>query len=147
MKNWRDRLTRIVSRGSGPHEAPVDGVEDWRQELAAFFEDTVLPAFEELRAELATHGREVEVEKGPNHASIIVFKDGEEEFSYAIRGHGYHKMAFAFPTMQGMGGGPRVAYASVENPAEYAEERPVKRFTKERIIEDFLDDYARWRGW
>ncbi len=146
MKDWRERLNRILSRRGGPHETPEDELSDWRKELADFFENTVMSAFNELKDELAHHGRDVQIEKGMNHASMTVYYNGEEEFSYAIRGHAYHKMSFAFPAM-GHGQGPRIAYVSVQNPGEEAEERRVKSFSKDRIIEDFLDDYARWRGW
>ncbi|MGM0577897.1 MAG: hypothetical protein ACQEXJ_19380 [Myxococcota bacterium] len=143
-KDWRSRLKRIVSRAPGRRRPRGVPTEESRLHITLFIRDTVVPAFRELERELAKHDRTVHVDEGPYQASITVLHEGEEEFSYAVRGRVYHTMSFAFPEMGEDGG--TVAHAEVVMRSG-TEAYELTEFTREDIIQDFLDEYAKWMGW
>jgi len=36
IKDWREQLKKILSRGGGPNDTPGVEVEDWRHDLADY---------------------------------------------------------------------------------------------------------------
>lgn len=145
---WRDRLRRIVT--DSEYEMPdkdrqrVD-VKDIRQTVAGFMEETVIPAFRDIERELKKLGRTVTIEKRPYQTSLTVFHNGQEEFSYAVRGRAFHKLSFAFPEFGG-GDEPRILKAEVVLPSGPQSGFKMTEFTRQGIIDDFLGEYAHWRG-
>ncbi|MCC5829350.1 MAG: BCCT family transporter [Phycisphaeraceae bacterium] len=154
---WRERLRRIVTEGDF---SPVEGtsgtatvppapakradVQDIRKTITAFIDETVVPAFREIEKELTKHKRTARIEKRPYQVSITVFKDGEEEFSYAVRGRAFHKLSFAFPEF-GPDDEPRILKAEVVVPSGTQGGYQLTEFTRQGIIDDFLNEYAQWR--
>lgn len=145
MKDWRSQLNEILQRRTKPAAPPRD-VEAARRQLEQFIDETVMPAFEELKSELEKNEREVKIERRRYHATITVFRNGKEEFSYAIRGRAYHKMALAFPELSRQRE-PTIARAEVVLRSGAHHDREITKFTKEQVIADFLDAYAKWMGW
>jgi choline/glycine/proline betaine transport protein len=143
--DWRSRLRDVAQRSTKKEQRAV-GVEDARRAVAEFLEGTVAPAFEELRGELEALGRDVEIDVTDHFAAITVFKDGAEEFSYAVRGRIYNRMSFAFPEV-GRDDQPKVVRGRIEVHGGERHEYAVREFTTEGIIQDFLDEYAKWKGW
>ena len=146
-QDWQNRLKNLLAKRQDPPERERDReghLDESRREIARFFEETVLPAFYTLKAELKEYGREVEIEKSAREASLTVYKDGVEEFSYAIRGHAYHNMTFAFPEIGDPSEAPRVYRAEVDLADTETEAFDFDEFTQENIIQDFLDNYAKW---
>ncbi len=143
--SWRERLQRIVRAESRAERRPSVNVNQIREQINEFLDETVIPAFKEIRTELQKHGRDVRIEKHPYQAVITVRKAGKEEFSYAVRGRAYHKLSFAFPQFNDKDES-RILRAEVVLPSGPRPDHKVNQFTREGIIKDFLDEYARWRG-
>jgi hypothetical protein len=63
-----------------------EGISRLRQdaEAAVFLTMTVLPAFEEVKAELLRHGKQVEVHGAERWASLCVRGPGGEELTYEL---------------------------------------------------------------
>jgi hypothetical protein len=78
---------------------------DWRRDLKGFFEKTekskqeekgtefsrfiagvVVPAFEQIKEEMARHGREASIRDSGTSAQITVSLNGEEEIMYRVQG-------------------------------------------------------------
>lgn len=144
-EKWQTRLKNILTQTRPHHpEKNEDRIEETRREIARFFEETVMPAFYRLKEELKKYGRDVEIEKSPREASLIVYNNDAEEFSYAIRGHAYHNMTFAFPEFGEPSSANRVYRAQVDLADTDTEEFSFDEFTEENIIQDFLDHYSEW---
>src|SRR6056297_2735022 len=91
---WRETLRRMLqAQPSGRKDGPG------KPEVAQFLRDTVVPALESVAEELSRHGREAEVETGPEQVSISVYEGDEEEFFYAVKARTFRKPTFAFPEM------------------------------------------------
>lgn len=144
MKNWRRQLRDILTRGSG--HSPDASLNEARRRVSAYFEEVVLPAFESLKEELAKHGREVEIFRTPTQATLVVYYDGEEEFSYAVHAHAHHRMTFAFPEFP-RGDEPRVYQVEVSPHEHPGERHEMTEFTRDDVIQDFLEEYGKWKGW
>lgn len=142
--NWQTRLRDIVFRTQAGHAENEDRIDETRREIARFFEETVMPAFYALKEELKKYGREVEIEKSPREAALTVFNGDVEEFSYAIRGHAYHRMTFAYPEIADPSKESRVYRAEVDLGHTETEEFSFSELSMENIIQDFLDHYSEW---
>lgn len=143
-KDWREELKEVMQ--SQPARVPDSNREQIdvaREELEQFIVSTVVPAFQDLEKELANYGRTVEIDPRKYQASIQVFKDGKEEFSYGIRGHVYHTMSFAFPEFGGKDE-PRITRAEVVPKRGGKREYDLDEFTRDGIIHDFLEEYSNW---
>ncbi|MGJ3242926.1 MAG: BCCT family transporter [Opitutales bacterium] len=146
-KDWRRHLGRLIDRS---REQPFeDDHPETRQTLATFIDDTVLPAFNELKTELETHGRTAEIIHDDQHAAIRVLKGEEEEFAYAIKANVYRQAHFAYPEQA-----PRDRQA---DQFRYAAEAVLRSgssgeydladWSRSGLVNHFLHHYARWMGW
>lgn len=143
-KDWREELREVME--SQPARVPEfqrEQIDVARTEVEQFIIETVVPAYEELEAELRNYGRDVEIDKRKYQASIHVFKGGKEEFSYGIRGHVYHTMSFAFPEFGGKNE-PRITKAEIMPKHGGKREYELAKFTRDGIIRDFLEEYSDW---
>ena len=115
--------------------------------MAEVISNVVIPAFEELKAEIDhLEGRTAEIRKTDNQASITVFRDSTEEFSFAIRGRAYHQMSAGFPQIT-RDDRPMVCKAEIVLYSGSQGERPIEEFTNEYIIESFIREYEKWGRW
>lgn len=145
-QSWRSRLRSILQQSSETAgRRPNVDVDRIRSQVNQFLDEIVIPAFKEIREELVQHNREVSIDKQPYQAVLTVRKDGKEEFSYAVRGRAYHKLSFAFPQFDDRDE-PRLLRAEVLLPSGPRPEHKTNEFTKDGIIQDFLAEYAKWRG-
>lgn len=146
MSNWKEKLRGMMERApenrSG-HEASQRRLEERRAEITDFIQQTVLPAFEQIRQELEKFDREVEIVPGKYKGRMVVRKDGVEEFSYVIRGNAYHRMSFAWPVLRSDDDN-QVARAEIQRPGGLKQAFSLDEYTQEGIIEDFLDSYRNW---
>lgn len=145
--DWRNRLASILaSRGRSPAKAINTGVAAARQSLAAFIDKTVLPAFEDLVSELQRHGREAVIDRHSYYAMLLVKYRGEEEFRYVVRGRVYHALSFSIQQATK----PRQPdHPTAEILARGGIARPfdIKQLSRAALIDDFLAEYAKWKGW
>ena len=149
MKNWKDRLKDIlkgkIEEGS---EAPIPGERTGEMAevyITSFIENSVLPAFRELSAELEKHKRcpVIDVDEQKTEASLTVYFQEAEEFYYAVRGRAYQKGDFAFPQ-----------HAETQEESSLEAEvvlrsgshhmGDINSFSMDDIIKDFLDEYSKW---
>jgi len=146
MPDWRERLRQIAAEPEPSYRQPVRGLREAQDVLARFMDDTVRPAFEELKAELEQQGRTVTITAEADRAQLAVFFDGVEEFRYGIVGNAREEAVFAWPTFDTKRR-PARATADVVLRSGKRAEHDVGRFDREQIIEDFIKAYAKWMGW
>ena len=142
--DWRTRLRQITGRRALDKQ---DGdLADARKQIQDFINQTVRPAFDEIKAELEKQGRDIEVYDYETSARLIVRRDGAEEFRYAVRGRALRRAAVAFPELDDPNT-PRILRAEVVLRSGVTGEYELEEFTHHGIIEDFLYEYAKWMGW
>lgn len=147
MSNWREKLKNLVetapAAGADQEEAR-QRIEERREEITQFIEDTVLPAFNELKAELEQYKRNVEITPGKYKARLVIYHDDAEEFSYVIRGDASHHMSFAWPVIRPGINENEVTRAEIQRPGGLKRAFRLAEFTHDGIIEDFLEGYKNW---
>jgi len=144
--SFPERLDALMQRvAQTRHSEPT--VEKAEREINRFIRETVLAAFEEIREHLRQYGREAEIEHSDQDASLVVMYGGQEEFAYGIYGHVYQPPEFAFAHVQGRGRRPPVEKAEAVLRTGGSREYEIHEWTREGILNDFLDSYATWMGW
>jgi choline/glycine/proline betaine transport protein len=143
-RDWRKELKHLYEVME--KEVTTSPAIEAQESIKAFFDEKVLPAFKEIKKEVEKYGRTAKIEHLPFQAELTILKDGEEEYSYSIIGHAYQKPRFAFPEME-MKATPRVLRAEISRaggkPSSYA----IREFTREGIIQDFIQEYSKWMNW
>ncbi|MFW6335617.1 MAG: BCCT family transporter [Phycisphaeraceae bacterium] len=142
--DWQNRLQQIIGKRKLPETAGE--LKEARNAIREFIDDTVAPAFADIKSELEKQGREVEIYVHETSATLIVRRGGDEEFRYAIRGRAFRRAAVAFPELDAPNT-PRILRAEVVLRGGVAGEYELEEFTHHGIIEDFLNEYAKWMGW
>jgi len=144
--DWRDRLRQITAEPEPTFLHAVSGQEEANRVLHHFIDETVVPAFEEIKTELENNGRTATITRGNNRAQLNVFYNEAEEFTYAIEGHAREKAVYAWPkfdTKRGI----VAATADVVLRSGKQTEHDIKSFNREQIIENFIEAYSTWMGW
>lgn len=147
MSNWRDKLKNLVetapAAGADQKEAR-QRIEERREEIMQFIQDTVLPAFNDIKSELEKYGRQAEITPGKYKARLVIYRNDAEEFSYVIRGDASHHMSFAWPVIRPGSEENEVARAEIQRPGGLKRAFRLAEFTQDGIIDDFLDGYKNW---
>ena len=118
MANWRQKL------GQHFQEAEKTKQDKDASEMTGFISDVVVPAFEEILAEMESHGRDVTVRVAGTSAMISVRNEGEEELIYRIQGR-------TFPTKV-------LPYAEIR----FRERKGLKLIRVESMFRDGSEDYS-----
>ena len=143
--DWRQGLSAVLGRKSGQAAVPP-GSGAARRNVARFITDEVEPALRDIAEELERNGRVVEIDTSSFSAGIAVLRDGQEEFSYAIRARAYHPMSFAFAGIE-KDGEPWQTRAEVILRGGLHKPLPPERMNRDAILHDFVREYGKWMGW
>jgi hypothetical protein len=137
MADWRKEL------GSFLDSTDNSGAEEKGSELGSFIADTVLPAFEEIRAELVSRGREVNVRDSEMSAVIVVNYQGEEELSYRVQGRTFpdRQLPFAKVRFRERKGLRRISVESMFRSGQ--PDYTMEDIGQDEVIRNFLDHYMR----
>ncbi|WP_255542702.1 hypothetical protein [Azospirillum sp. INR13] len=143
--DWRQGLSAMLGRRSGQSAVPP-GAGAARRNVARFIADDVVPALRDIAEELERNGRVVEIDTSSFTAGIAVLRDGQEEFSYAIRARAYHPMSFAFSGIE-KDDEPWQTRAEVILRGGLHKQLPQERMNRSAIRHDFIREYGKWMGW
>lgn len=149
MNSWKGKLQDLVTKKQGPGKegSRHESKEERRRRLDAFFNEVVLPAFRELEQELrASHPDVVaRIDREPYQITLSVYRNDSREFYYTVREVRLHRGMFAFPQIVSPGE-HKEWRVQVVMPGKECKPRDPGTFTKEGLIEDFLDRYAKCPG-
>ena len=127
---WRQRLGALL-------------LQPTRDRALAFMRTTVIPAFEDVAAEIRNRGLVAEVSATDRSATIVVSPGSEQAFHYGVALRGVPVPAFAMAMLEGEGEErDRTWRAEVE----LRDGRPgydIMAYTKEQVIADLLGQYER----
>lgn len=141
--HWRQRLTELLTeRPQGAAEPDLSPAEY----IAGFLQNTVIPAFTEIRHELKSHGQDGLIERRHNQASLTVIRNDRQEFTYAVRGHAYRSMQAAFPELPHNNDKRHYTVSIIVN-GEERRQRPMLRINRQDITDNFIEEYTQWVGW
>jgi choline/glycine/proline betaine transport protein len=146
QEDWRKRLQYVIQGYERYKRAMETQRAEAQPQLLAFIEQTVLPAFEQIKAELQGHDRSAVIESDADRATLTVQRDGEQEFSFAIHGSIRAPLTFAFPEVTAEGSDVKTRAEIILSAGRHGE-YDVEELTREKIIEEFITAYARWMGW
>jgi hypothetical protein len=142
MPEWEQELEAFFrARGEAPRPSTTDLLVRRNNEAGAFIDQTVMPAFEELQAALAQHGREALLSTAHKRAaaSIRVRNGGRDEFEYLIGVRVTPDRALPYAELIPHAGWPR--RPSERTLREGSQDYSVRDITKEEVIAHFLASY------
>jgi len=145
-KEWRGRLKELMDKVA-QFRRSEPSVEEADVSVDTFFEDIVLPTFGELKEALEQYERDVWVQKVGRRATLLVFRGGQEEFAYAVQAHVYHRPTFMYPEQAQASEAQLSTRAEVVLRSGTRSETEIHNWTKDSLLEDFIQSYARWMGW
>jgi hypothetical protein len=154
MSDWKQDLDALFrARGEVPRPSTTDLLVRRNHEAGDFIDQTVVPAFEELREALGRYGREALLSTKPKDrgakdrgaaASIRVRNEGRDEgrdeFEYLIGVRVTPERAFPYVELVPHPGLP--GRASEGTIRDGAQDYSVTDITKEEIIRHFVSSYA-----
>ena len=141
MNDWKAELESFLQ-----NKTPTQGKEEYTpifhiEEVRAFYDSVVRPAFAVLHDEMQRHGREVSVEVGEASASLEVKKGGQVEMWYGVKIKTCQKVGCALPLYEQRDSGTgrrKIIMGSFTAGNQGTSFRDIKQ---EEIIQDFLARY------
>ncbi len=136
MLEWlRSGLTFLAGQRPSWHEA--------EQAVCRCVAESVRPALERVRDELATDGWDVDLEAGDDWACLRVAFGADQAWSYCAEGRIYHPAAFAFPALHGHDERPRVPRLRMTSGGS-AREWNLASATVQAIADDCRSESRKW---
>lgn len=142
MTDWKDELRGLIALSARERKAQRGGPPLVR----TFLSGAVVPAFEELAEALREHGRDVIVAHDDRSASILVSKDGKEEFYYEVVIKAYGAASFAFPAIP-LRDSEGKTYRAEARVRTGPQQQDVTHATRLDMIHSFLRQYRRLLLW
>lgn len=137
--SWKEQLKRVV-KVKGPRRPA-------REEVLTFLAETVAPALASVAEELARHGRDTELEVEPDQASIRVFRDGKEEFFYAVKARRFRKTTFAFPEMSFEDEEEDLYWRPMVHTDEGPQHYGILDYSRDQVLANFMHEYDKQLRW
>ena len=85
MSDWKDDLESFFEEKERHDKAFAEQIQNAEKQSASFLSNTVVPAFEEIQAELEKYGREVIISNKDQAVNIQIFYESSLEFDYWIK--------------------------------------------------------------
>jgi len=85
MSDWKDDLELFFEEKERQNKAYTEQRQNAELQSASFLSNTVVPAFEEIQAELEKYGREVIISNKDQAVNIQIFYESSLEFDYWIK--------------------------------------------------------------
>lgn len=146
MTEWKSKLHAIMQRNGGEWESENEQARQTRERIDRYLQSVVVPAFQKIKHELYKYGRKAVIDdtQDKDEVSILVFKNGKEEFAYTIRCRAYYKRSFSFPVLKDDEEQPQTLQVEVTLRSGSWRKKTMDSFTEDAIIEDFLHEYEKW---
>ena len=136
MADWKQDLNQFFT------DAEKARATEETTDLGRFLRDVALPAFEELRAELEKHGRQVTVRQTESAATLMATKNGVEELTYRIEGRRFPSKVL--PTVEVRFREPKgLKYISAQSMLRSGEPNyDMLDITRDEVIRHFIEHYT-----
>jgi hypothetical protein len=142
--DWRSELTDYFAKLDNDQGEVQGSKTDDNARTEQFFALVAVPAFEEIKAELEKHGRQVTVGSGTDHVSIKVTYQDYIEFDYSLYTRGWR----VYPVETSSEAG--ITFSAEGSLRNNSRDYTVRDITKIELIQDCLKKYKDSRlkiGW
>jgi hypothetical protein len=142
MADWKSDLGSFFEQRHNSHQESSAEANEHLGEHRQFIASVVVPAFEEVKAELEKYGESIKIYGGSESASIYVTREGDEQLRYTISVRG------KIPHLE-------TRYRDRKTGRHWISEghfdlslqgRTIDQFSKDDIIRNFLEDYKHHAG-
>lgn len=127
---WKSRLSAILSH---PTKTRVE----------AFIDERVVPALQQVAAEIQSHDSSAHAVLKSDSAELIVAHQDEADFHFAVKPNGCLKPAFAFPEFDPDDERVERFYRAEVHLADGGQKYCIFGYTQEQIINEVLKQYNR----
>ncbi|MEW9856515.1 BCCT family transporter [Novosphingobium sp. M1R2S20] len=129
---WQQRLDSITHH----HE---------KSDIAAYLADTAYPALSAMTEQMLENGLSPTLEQNSDQLVFNVPHGEHGSFRYTIRARGFRSPNFAYAETRRMHGAERQHYRAMAQTSEGDQPHDVTGFTRDQLINDLLNRYARFR--
>jgi choline/glycine/proline betaine transport protein len=129
---WQQRLDSITR-----HHA--------MREIVDFLGDTACSALTEVAEQMRGNGLTAELERHGDHLLLSIPHGEQGGFRYTIRARGFRAPSFAYAETRKVHGTERQHYRAMAHTSEGDQPHDVTGFTRDQLINDLLNRYARFR--
>ena len=146
QEDWRKQLKTVIwgyeryARQAAEHRAEAQPT------IQHFLEQTAAPALENIRTELENNGRVATVERDTDSIRLVVWREGQEEFNFTVRGVVREPLTFAFPEINVEQEEIRPR-AEIMQPGGRIGDWDLDELSNEKIYDEFIAAYTHWMGW
>lgn len=130
--SWQQRLTSIMG-----HFAEGD--------VAAFMGDTARPALEAVSKQMLESGYTPELTEKPDGLDLTIPHGDQGSFRYTIRSRHFRQPSFVWAETRSVHDAEPRHYRAMAHTSEGDQPHDVTGFTREQLIDDLLNRYARFR--
>ncbi|TVS12965.1 MAG: BCCT family transporter [Wenzhouxiangella sp.] len=145
-EDWRKRLKTVIWGYERFSRLAAEKQAEIMPRIQAYLDETVVPAFEQIAAELEQHDREATIDREVDRACLTVWRGSEEEFSFTVHGLVREPVSFALtevvsrpediqPRAEIILGTGRIGDWALDD------------LNAERIFDEFVGAYSHWMGW
>ena len=139
MSDWKSDMKGFFQEKQKKAQVDEDKLKETKSEVATFFSEVVIPAFEEIKTELEKYQRESNVFGGIDSASIVISCKGYTEFTYSIKV--YPATLFPYSEIHFRNPSEAKTYRAEGILRTGSQDYTIAQITKEEIIKHFLSDY------
>ena len=141
---------------SNAAEAPPEAALSWQQrlssithfydraEIAAFLDETVVPALDAVAEQMRTNGFAPEAARVGDQLDLHVPHGDRGTFRYTVRARSFRAPSFAWADTEEPDPGRR-HFRAMASSSEGEQSHDVTGYTREQLINDLLNRYARFR--
>jgi len=130
--SWQQRLTSIMG-----HFAEAD--------VAAFMGDTARPALEAVSEQMLESGYTPELTEKPDGLDLTIPHGEQGSFRYTIRSRPFLQPSFVWAEKRSVHDAEPRHYRAMAHTSEGDQPHDVTGFTRDQVIDDLLNRYARFR--
>ena len=141
MDDWKRELSDLFEKRETDERETARKIEEKQPDVPAFYLTKVIPAFNEIKAELEKYGREVQVHGYEHGASITVSHQGQEQMRYSIEVRVGPGRAFPYPKLRLKDRNTGATFGSEGSLRSGGQDYDVTDISKGEIVRNVLDTY------
>jgi hypothetical protein len=143
MSDWKSELANSFSKKEQINKVNEEKIKAIQGEVAKYYSEVVVPAFEELKAELEKYQRKVKVSSGIDFATIEVKNKRELELIYSLKVRILPDGAIPYSETRFRDKSKNKSYRAEGKLRYGSKDYDLSQITKDEIIEHFLSHYKR----
>jgi hypothetical protein len=143
MSDWKSELANSFNKKDQINKGNEEVLKATQAEIAKFYSEVVIPAFEELKVELKKYQREVKVSSGTDSATIEVKNKLELELIYSIKVRIFPGRSIPYSETHFRDKSKNKSYRAEGKLRYGSQDYDISQIKKDEIIEHFLSHYKR----